>query len=71
MTLTLIGFVKGLGVVILFSILGYIENRANLDGVVGPTVAAVITALASSFESYLKERSGNTTALFGSVNVKG
>lgn len=66
----LAGFIKGVLMVVLFGVITYLEDANHLTGVVSPTVAAVVVALASSLESHLKAQSGGTTALFGAVRVK-
>lgn len=67
---TIIGFIKQLGGVVLFALLTYLGDASHFNGVVSPVIAAIITALVASYESYLKAKSNNTTALFGSVYVK-
>lgn len=66
---TIIGFVKAIGVVALAAVVSYLADSAHLTGVLNPVIATVVAALAASFESYLKADSGNTTALFGTVNI--
>lgn len=70
MTLGLISFVKTVGAVALVAVLTYLSSTANLTGIVPAGIATIIAGLASAFETYLKQQSGNTTALFGAVNVK-
>jgi len=62
------GFLKGLLLAVLASVALYLSNSANLT-TLSPWIAALVMALASSLESFLKAQSGNTTALFGAVNV--
>lgn len=64
------GVLKGVLLAVLLALCSYFENMANLEGVVNPAIAVVITALASGLESHLKAQSGNTTALFGAVKLK-
>lgn len=64
------GFLKGIGILILGAITYYLSQPANLDGIVSPFLSFMIVGLASSFESYLKSESGNSSALFGTVNLK-
>lgn len=64
------GVVKGVLLAVLLALCSYFENMANLQGVVNPAIAVVITALASGLESHLKAQSGGTTALFGAVKLK-
>ena len=63
------GFLKGIVLAIVFAITSFLENQANLSGVVNPSIALVVAALASGLESHLKAQSGGTTALFGAARV--
>ena len=64
------GFLKGLVIIAVAAVVAYLSNAANLTGIVPPAIATIVAALASSYESYLKAQSGNTTALFGAVKLK-
>lgn len=70
MTPSQIGALKALGVIILMSFLSWASQSANITPLIGTTAAGIVTMLVASFESYLKQQSGNNTALFGSVSVK-
>lgn len=65
-----ISFIKALGVVALVSVLSFLGDASHFTGVLNPILAAVIAALAASFEAKLRSNSGDTTALFGAVNVR-
>lgn len=69
MTLTRaqIGFIKGIGIVLLTAVVGYLANAANLNGVVGGSAALIIAGVASSLESYIQSKGAG--GLFGAVNV--
>jgi len=71
MTLTRaqIGFVKGIGLVLLTGVVGYLANAANLNGVVSGGTALIIAGIASSIESYMQAKGSG--GLFGAVSVKG
>lgn len=62
-----LGFLRGLGVVLLTGILTYLGDATHLQGVLNPATASFISMLALSFEHYLEGKRG--MALFGSVNV--
>lgn len=64
------GFLKGLGLALMFALLSFFGDVANLNGVVGPAVASLLAALASSLESHLKAESGGEKGLFGAVSIK-
>lgn len=67
-----LGLVRTLGTVILFSVLsavlGFLANAVNLTPLLGPTLAAVIAAVAGSLEQHFASQ-GNT-ALFGAVSKR-
>lgn len=63
------GLLKTLGLLVVFSVLDFLSNAANLNGVVSPLIAGIVTMLAGALESHLKANSGNTAGLFGSVRV--
>lgn len=70
MTLTpsQISFIKGIGIVVVVSILTYLGDAAHLNGIVSPVIATLIAALASSYEAHLREQTG--AALFGAVRAR-
>ena len=60
----LIGFLRGLGVVLLTALLSYIGNADNI-AFLSPTIATLIAAIALAIEHGLSTQG---TAIFGSVN---
>ena len=69
MTISQIGFFKGIGVVLLAALLSYLGDASNLTGIINnPFVITLVVGLASSLESYIKDKKG--TAFFGAVSVK-
>lgn len=64
----LLGFFRGLLVVVIFAGLKYIENVTNLNGVVPNGIATLIATGALALEHYMS--AGTSTALFGSVYKK-
>lgn len=65
-----IGFIKALGVVIVYAVVAFATDATHLNSVLGPAAAAIVAGLAASLESYLKSQSQNTTALFGAIKIK-
>ncbi|GAO38362.1 hypothetical protein SCH01S_14_00260 [Sphingomonas changbaiensis NBRC 104936] len=61
------GFVKQLVLLVVLSVGSYLANAANLTPVMSFSVASVVSALASSLESYIKAQTGQ--GLFGAVQV--
>ena len=47
---TLIGFLRGLGLVVLLAVLSWLANAANLSGLVNPTVGSLIAVIALTLE---------------------
>ena len=64
MSNTQIGALRGLGLVVLLAVLGFLANAANLQAFVNPTVAGLISVVALALEGALSPKG---TALFGSV----
>ncbi len=60
------GFLKGIILAVLSAVTAYLADPAHLT-IVSGGAALIISALASSFESYLKDKTGN--GLFGAVRV--
>jgi hypothetical protein len=58
-----IRFLKGILSVIVFSVVSYLANSANLTGVLNVSIATIVSGLALVLEGYLKDK-GNG-ALFG------
>ena len=66
----LAGFVKGLGTVVVFAVVGYLANSANLDGVVSTSLATILAGIFSQIETVLKARSNGEKGLFGAVKIQ-
>lgn len=64
------GFLKGLGTVIAFSVVGFLANAANLEGVLSPALASIAAALFAAIESSLKAKSNGEKGLFGAVKIQ-
>lgn len=64
------GFLKGLVLVIVLAVVDFLGNAANLNGILSPSIAVIVAAVASGLESHLKASSGGTTALFGAISVR-
>ena len=62
-----IGFLRGLGVVILIAVLGYVGNAANWAFLENPWLAGLIAAVAAAIEHNIEDKKGR--ALFGAVKV--
>lgn len=62
-----IGALRALGVVVLFAIVNWLSNAANLNGVVSPALAGFISMLALAFEHQYEASGGG--ALFGAVKA--
>ncbi len=60
-----LGFLKGLGVAILGTVLSYLANATNLQGLVNPMVAALIAAIALGLHDHIESKTGNL--LFGAI----
>lgn len=59
------GFLKGLGVAILGTVLSYLANVANLQGLVSPPIAALIAAIALGLHDHIEVKTG--AVLFGAI----
>lgn len=68
MTPAQLGFVRGVGSIILMGVLTYLADASHLNGLVSVSVATIIAGLAAALESSLSNGTG--TALFGAVNKK-
>lgn len=64
-----LGLIRGLGFALLFAVLSYLGDAANLHGIVNESVAALISSLALALE-HAMENKEKGTALFGSVTVR-
>lgn len=62
-----LGFIRGIGVVVIAAALAYVGDVSHLV-FLSPTVATVIAALALSLENYIEGKNGN--ALFGAVKTR-
>ncbi len=60
-----LGVVRGLGVLLLATTLSYFADASHLQGIVSPTVAAIIAAIVLGLEQHIESKTGN--ALFGAV----
>lgn len=69
MTPAIAGFIKGVLGVVVIALVSYFGDASHLTGILSLGTATVVAGLFSSLESYLKARSGNTTALFGAVKI--
>ena len=63
----LLGFLRGLGVVILGAALTYIGNATNLQGILSPAIASLVSMIALGIEHSM---SPSGTALFGTVGAR-
>lgn len=57
-----LGFLRGVGAVILFGILNYVGNAANLNGIVSASAATIISGLALALEHYVNAPSVTPSA---------
>lgn len=64
------GFLKGLFLAAVLGICVFLENSANLTGILNPTVATIVVALASSIESHLKAGNDGQKGLFGAIAIR-
>lgn len=60
----LIAVLQGLGLVVLMAVLGFLAKATNLEGLVSPTTASIVAALAVALEGMLSPQG---TAFFGAV----
>lgn len=63
------GFIKGIIIAVGAAAAAYLSDPSHLTFLSGG-IALLIAAFASSVESYLKAESGNTTALYGAVQIR-
>ena len=63
----LLGALRALGVVIIISVLGWIGNATNLQGIFSPQVCTVVAMIALAIEHAFA--SSGTSALFGMVST--
>jgi hypothetical protein len=62
------GALRGLGAVILVSVLAWLSNAANLNGLMAPSAVTIITMIAAAVESSMK--ASGSGALFGAVKSR-
>lgn len=62
------GFIKGLAIVIVTAVVGYVSNEANLAPLVGNGLAFIIAGIVSSLESYVRSETGK--GLLGAATVR-
>lgn len=61
-------FLRGIGVVIAFAVLGFLADASNLSTLVSPQIAAIIAALAASgIAAFDAHKSPAGTVLMGTV----
>ena len=65
----MLGFLRGLGMAILFAILTFLGNAVNLGGIFSPVVAGIIASAALAWEHSLAAASTTGKALFGLVRA--
>ena len=46
------GFIRGIGIAVVFSVLDYISANLGTSGIVSPAIAGIITALIAGFENH-------------------
>lgn len=63
----LLGFLRAVGTVLLFSLVKWLESSANLNGFVSAGTAGLIASLALMAEHAIEAKTG--TALFGAVRT--
>lgn len=67
MSPAILGFVRGLGTIILMSVLTYVGDASHLNGLVSAAGASIIAGLALALEHAIQNGTGN--ALFGAVRT--
>ena len=60
-----VGFLRGIGTVVLFAVLSFLANSANLTPVLGTSLAGIVSGLILAIENSLGVKSG--TSLFGAT----
>lgn len=63
----LLGLLRGLGMVVLAAVINFLADSTNLQGVVTPTVATLISVVALALEHMQASSTGK--ALFGAVKM--
>lgn len=65
MSPALLGFLRGIGMVVLAAVLSYLGDEANLSGIVSASLATIVSGIALSLEHSLESKGKG--ALFGAV----
>lgn len=68
MSKSAIGFLRGLGMVILIAVLGYLGTASNLTLIANPFVAGLIASVALAVEHSVQAKTGK--ALFGAIRTE-
>ena len=61
----LIGFLQAIGLALILTILSFLANAANLQGLVNPEMATLVAAVALAIENTINAKNGKS--LFGLV----
>lgn len=61
------GFIKGIGLVILTSVLAFVANVGNTEPLLGIGAATLVAGIASALESHIRANTGK--GLFGATKV--
>lgn len=67
MNYKLVGFLRGLGVVVLLAVLSYVGNATNISFIENHFVQGLIVAIVAAVEHSIEENKGK--ALFGAIQV--
>lgn len=62
------GFLRGVGLVLLVALLGYLGDRNHLSFIGNPVIVTLIVGLAASWEASIKASSGS--GLFGATKTR-
>lgn len=68
MSASLLGFIRGLGTVLLLGALTYVGDASHLNGVLSVGIAAFVSSAALALEHAIEANTGN--ALFGAVSTR-
>ena len=61
----LIGFLQAIGLALILTVLSFLANAANLQGLVNPEMATLVAAVALAIENTINAKNGKS--LFGLV----
>lgn len=64
------GFLKGLVLVVVIAVLGFLSNATNLEFIANPAIVSLIVAVASAIESSMKAKTAGEKGLFGAVSIR-